>query len=146
MRRKTTITEKKTSENENKLKDFIADFQAFYDEIDNSLKEKLLKSKAWELHKNICENRLYTSKTVMIVFCFASKMAHDKTNCLTEIMFSQAIKRAEELDEYFENNNKPIGPLHGIPFSIKDTFDFEDFGISLFQFFLLFFRFEHWPY
>jgi amidase len=37
-------------------------------------------------------------------------------------MFSEAYKRAEELDEYFEKHKKTLGPLHGLPISLKDQF------------------------
>jgi amidase len=35
------------------------------------------------------------------------------------MFFQSAIKRAEELDEYIEENGKPMGPLHGLPVSCK---------------------------
>lgn len=31
-----------------------------------------------------------------------------------------ALKRASELDEYFAKHNKTVGPLHGLPISLKD--------------------------
>lgn len=43
-----------------------------------------------------------------------------QTNCLTEIMFSAAIERAKFLDHYLDVNKRPIGPLHGVPVSLKD--------------------------
>jgi amidase len=42
---------------------------------------------------------------------------------LTEIFFDQALTRAKELDEYFANNRTPVGPLHGLPISLKDSFN-----------------------
>lgn len=39
-----------------------------------------------------------------------------------EIFFDAAIADAEKLDEYFEKNGKPVGPLHGLPVSLKDQF------------------------
>jgi len=41
---------------------------------------------------------------------------------LHEIFFSQAIARAEELDKYYKDNGKTMGPLHGLPISLKDQF------------------------
>ena len=43
-------------------------------------------------------------------------------------MFDEAINMARFLDESFQQSNNPKGPLHGIPFSIKDTFDIENIG------------------
>ena len=33
-----------------------------------------------------------------------------------------ALSDAKSLDEYFSKNKKPIGPLHGVPISLKDQF------------------------
>ena len=43
-------------------------------------------------------------------------------NCLHEIFFDAALRDAEELDAYFEENGHPVGPLHGLPVSLKDQF------------------------
>lgn len=39
---------------------------------------------------------------------------------LLEVGFKVALDRARELDEYFEEHGKPIGPLHGMPITLKD--------------------------
>lgn len=31
-----------------------------------------------------------------------------------------AIAQAKELDAYFDVHKKPVGPLHGLPISLKD--------------------------
>ena len=43
-------------------------------------------------------------------------------NCLHEIFFDAAIGDAKKLDVYFAEHKKPIGPLHGLPISLKDQF------------------------
>lgn len=98
------------------------------DLIDVELKTKILDSKAHEIYTNICEHKTYTSRTALLVFCFASTEANQKTNCLTEIMFEQAILMSELLDRSLEESGQSKGPLHGVPFSIKDTFDIKGFG------------------
>jgi amidase len=55
-------------------------------------------------------------------FSKRAAIAHQLTNCLTEIFFDQGLERAEFLDEYLVKNKKPLGPLHGLPISIKDSF------------------------
>jgi amidase len=45
-----------------------------------------------------------------------------QTSCLTEIMFDEAIARAKQLDEYLDRTGKAMGPLHGLPISVKDSF------------------------
>ena len=42
---------------------------------------------------------------------------------MTVIMFDEGIARAKELDEHFKKNGKVVGPLHGLPVSLKDNFN-----------------------
>jgi Asp-tRNA(Asn)/Glu-tRNA(Gln) amidotransferase A subunit family amidase len=42
-----------------------------------------------------------------------------KTSCLTEIFFETGLQRAKELDSYLSMHNKTMGPLHGLPISLK---------------------------
>ena len=37
-------------------------------------------------------------------------------------MFDDALQRAKELDEYLHTHKKTVGPLHGLPLSVKDVF------------------------
>ncbi|GAA5830768.1 hypothetical protein JCM11251_001068 [Rhodosporidiobolus azoricus] len=69
--------------------------------------------------------RKYTSVEVTTAFCKRASIAHQLTNCLTEIFFDRAIKRAKELDELLEATGQLAGPLHGVPISLKDQFDIE---------------------
>jgi hypothetical protein len=45
-----------------------------------------------------------------------------QTNCLTEIFVDRALSRAKELDAHLRNAGKVVGPLHGLPISLKDQF------------------------
>ncbi|KAJ5579858.1 general amidase-B [Penicillium hispanicum] len=63
-----------------------------------------------------------TSLAVTTAFCKRAAIAQQVTSCLTETFFAQALDRARYLDEYLAREGKPIGPLHGLPVSIKDTF------------------------
>jgi amidase len=45
-------------------------------------------------------------------------------NCLTETFFEQALERARYLD-YMHGKGKLVGPLHGLPVSLKDTYQVE---------------------
>lgn len=49
-------------------------------------------------------------------------ISHQLTNCLTEILFEQAVERALALDDYLDKVGETMGPLHGLPISLKDTF------------------------
>lgn len=43
-----------------------------------------------------------------------------QTNCLTEIFVDRALERAAWLDEQLKSTGKVVGPLHGLPVSLKD--------------------------
>lgn len=55
-----------------------------------------------------------------------------QTNCLTEIFFDDAIKRAKKLDlEYDSRSRKrPLPPLFGLPISLKDSFQVAGYDTS----------------
>ena len=64
----------------------------------------------------------WKSVDVTKAFCHRAALAHQLLNCLHEIFFDDAIKAAERLDKYYAEHKKPIGPLHGLPVSLKDQF------------------------
>jgi amidase len=59
----------------------------------------------------------WSSVEVIKALCKRAAVAQQLINCITEIYFEEAIKRAEELDEYLKKEGKVIGPLHGLPIS-----------------------------
>ncbi|KAJ4258075.1 hypothetical protein NW762_008215 [Fusarium torreyae] len=60
-------------------------------------------------------------ETVIKAFLRRAALAHKTTNCITELLPSRAIDRARYLDSL----PSPIGPLHGLPVSLKEVFGFE---------------------
>ncbi|KAI0793475.1 general amidase [Abortiporus biennis] len=64
----------------------------------------------------------WSSVEVTTAFAKRAIIAHQLTNCLTEIFIDKALDRARELDEYLKQHGKVIGPLHGLPVSLKDQF------------------------
>lgn len=64
-------------------------------------------------------------------FIKRAAVAHQLTNCLTEIRFEEAIAQAEKLDEHIKTKGTPLGPLHGLPISFKDSFNIEGYDTSL---------------
>ncbi|KAG9314078.1 amidase signature domain-containing protein [Chiua virens] len=63
---------------------------------------------------------VYTSSEVLTAVVIVAVRANDATNCLTESCLEDAFKRAEELDRHFKETGQVVGPLHGLPVSIKD--------------------------
>uniref|UniRef100_A0A0W0FGS6 Amidase domain-containing protein n=1 Tax=Moniliophthora roreri TaxID=221103 RepID=A0A0W0FGS6_MONRR len=57
---------------------------------------------------------------VTTAFCKRAVIAHQLTNCLTEIFIEQALVHAATLDEHFKKTRKIVGLLHGLPISLKD--------------------------
>lgn len=64
-----------------------------------------------------------SSVDVTTAFCKRAAIAGQLTNCLTEIFFEQALQRAKYCDEYLAKERKTIGPFHGLPVSLKDSFN-----------------------
>jgi amidase len=46
-----------------------------------------------------------------------------QTNCLSDVFFEEAIQQAKTLDDHLQRTGKPVGPLHGLPISLKDNFN-----------------------
>ncbi|KAL4994089.1 fatty-acid amide hydrolase [Aspergillus recurvatus] len=76
---------------------------------------------AVELVQKLANGQL-SSVEVTTGFCKRAAIAQQLTSCLTEHFFQKAIERARYLDEYLQRERKVVGPLHGLPISIKDSF------------------------
>lgn len=46
-------------------------------------------------------------------------------------MFDRALHRARELDNHLQRTGRPVGPLHGLPVSVKDTFNIKGVDSSI---------------
>ncbi|KAJ7646871.1 amidase [Roridomyces roridus] len=89
-----------------------------------------LQSTAKDIVGNI-EKRVWTASQVLEVFIAQSVVAHGATNCITEVMFGDARARAKELDVEFERTGKLVGPLHGVPISVKDQYDVKGYDTTI---------------
>lgn len=61
-----------------------------------------------------------TSVQALLYFAAMAAESHKRYNCLTDVMFPGALARAEELDKILKETGRPVGPLHGLPISIKE--------------------------
>ncbi|PWY91342.1 amidase [Aspergillus sclerotioniger CBS 115572] len=84
---------------------------------------------ATELTERIADGQI-SAKQAVVAFCKRAAMAHQLTNCLSEVFFDDAIRRAEELDRHLASHG-PVGPLHGLPVSLKDQFRVDGVETSL---------------
>ncbi|KAM0230877.1 hypothetical protein ACHAPO_008933 [Fusarium lateritium] len=68
--------------------------------------------------------RSRTLKATEILEAFAARaaIAHQLVNCLTDWFYEEGLSSAKELDQKLESGGEPIGPLHGIPVALKDTY------------------------
>ncbi|KAN0108812.1 amidase [Hyaloscypha variabilis] len=64
-----------------------------------------------------------TSSEVTLAFSKRAAVAQQLLSCLTETLFPEAQARAAFLDDYLKKHSKVFGPLHGLPISLKDSFD-----------------------
>ncbi|KAL4898744.1 amidase signature domain-containing protein [Aspergillus ambiguus] len=76
-------------------------------------------------------NAEISSVELVTAFCKRAAVAHQLSNCLTEIMFDEAISHAESLDNHLESTGKVVGPLHGLPITFKDSFDIKGHDSSI---------------
>ncbi|EXJ86998.1 hypothetical protein A1O3_03955 [Capronia epimyces CBS 606.96] len=64
----------------------------------------------------------WSAVEVTEAFCHRASLAHQLTNCLHETFFDAALADAKLLDEHFATFKTSVGPLHGLPVSLKDQF------------------------
>lgn len=71
-----------------------------------------------------------TAEKLVTAFCKRATAATSLANFLTEVNIADAINRAKELDRILNETGKTVGPLHGLPMTIKDTEDLKGFDTS----------------
>ncbi|KAL8294734.1 hypothetical protein RB600_000608 [Gaeumannomyces tritici] len=67
-------------------------------------------------------NGTLTAVEVCMAFCKRAAIAHQMSGILLEILFDRALERAQELDHHYSKHGNLSGPLHGLPFTLKDQF------------------------
>ncbi|KAG1792760.1 amidase signature domain-containing protein [Suillus plorans] len=63
-----------------------------------------------------------TAVEAVTAFGKRAAIAHQLTACLMDFFLDEGIKQAQQLDEYFQKEGKVIGPLHGLPISVKSHY------------------------
>lgn len=96
------------------------------DDVTEIVLEKLTANEREIVHLDATEitsrirARQYTAVEVLTAFVKVTIAAQDATNCITEIFFEEGFARARELDAHLAETGEVVGPLHGLPVSIKD--------------------------
>jgi hypothetical protein len=140
---------KKRLERAGKINSFLHNHKNDLEKITNETKNIIKNAKAIEQLTELMSKKEISAKNVMLFFCQSAIEAQNKSNCLTEVMFEEALKKAKIQDKFLAEEGKLIGPFHGIPFSIKDTFNIEGLGSDTFilrklSCIFLFHRFYYW--
>ncbi|KAL9621118.1 MAG: hypothetical protein Q9160_004369 [Pyrenula sp. 1 TL-2023] len=71
-----------------------------------------------------------TSAEVTAAFLRRAGLAQKLANCITELLPQTALERAKYLDNYLSTHHKPIGPLHGLPISVKEHVGMRGLGLN----------------
>ncbi|KAF9693861.1 hypothetical protein EKO04_008108 [Ascochyta lentis] len=80
---------------------------------------KLTESSATDLVAQLAEGKL-KSVDVTLAFCKRAALAQQLTNCVHEFFPEEALAQAQSLDDYYAKHKTTVGPLHGLPISLKD--------------------------
>ncbi|TRM65139.1 amidase signature domain-containing protein [Schizophyllum amplum] len=67
----------------------------------------------------------WTAEEVLEATIKRAVVAQQLFNPLSEILFERGRAQAKKLDAYFAETGKTMGPLHGLPISLKDQFRFK---------------------
>ncbi|KAL8942558.1 MAG: hypothetical protein Q9216_001602 [Gyalolechia sp. 2 TL-2023] len=75
-------------------------------------------------------SRKYTAVLVTNAFLRRAALAQKLTNCITELLPESALARADYLDKYLTEHGRPLGPLHGLPISVKEHIGMKGLGLN----------------
>lgn len=97
-------------------------------EVTNTGVELLLHNLASGIWSSVEVTTAFYKRAIIahqLVRCTPERIMFDanpmnQVNCLTEIFVERALQRARELDEHLAKTGGVVGPLHGLPISLKD--------------------------
>ncbi|KAK4056794.1 hypothetical protein OIO90_002043 [Microbotryomycetes sp. JL221] len=93
-------------------------------QLSTELESAIVQAHAQQIVDNIkARKQGWTATNVIVVYISRAIKLHRQFNILTEIMFEEAIHRAQQLDKEFNKTGKIVGQLHGVPVSLKDQID-----------------------
>ncbi|KAF7718109.1 Uncharacterized protein PECH_002446 [Penicillium ucsense] len=80
---------------------------------------RITDSSATELVREMRRGKL-AAEEVIVAFLKRAVVGHQLLNFATELLADEAIARARELDRFYKTTGRLIGPLHGVPVSVKE--------------------------
>lgn len=91
----------------------------------------ILESSLEELRNGIMTKE-FNCQDVLLAYCHKAFEVHEKLNCLTEVLFKEALVRAKHLDSLPDDHpTRKNSPLFGIPVSLKDSINISGFPSSI---------------
>lgn len=66
-----------------------------------------------------------TAEIIARAYIKSAIVAQLATNCVMQFLIPEALSRAKELDAYRETHQKLVGPLHGVPVSLKEQMNYK---------------------
>src|SRR5690625_3972402 len=88
------------------------------------MSKDILSMDATHLYEEIVSGDM-TSYEITKTYIIHLKNNERKINAIVEDRFDLALEEAKDADQYLKNYGKPIGPLHGVPICVKESFDVE---------------------
>ncbi len=76
-------------------------------------------------------NGSLTAVRLTTAFCKRAAYAHQLNQNLLQIGFDDAVERAKTLDVFWGKHQRPVGPLHGLPITMKDQFHVKGMGTTM---------------
>ncbi|KZP01704.1 amidase signature enzyme [Calocera viscosa TUFC12733] len=106
---------------------------------DLALSDAYLRASAGEIIAHLSARTPgWTAERVTAAYISQAIDAHAATNCITEVLFQEALEAARALDKEYEATGTLKGPLHGVPVSFKDQYDVKGYDSSI--------GFSQWAY
>lgn len=85
----------------------------------------ITESSATELKEKLGSGEL-TAVAVYLAYAKRAVICHQLTNCAMELFTDEGYERAKLLDQYYAENGKVVGPLHGLPISLKEHYGYRN--------------------
>lgn len=98
-------------------------------DILKDVEREITESPSEELLHRLAQGKL---KCIDVTNAFLRRaaIAQKLVNCITELLPEHAQERAIYLDQYLASNGKTVGPLHGLPISVKEHIGMKGLGLN----------------